>query len=80
MDFTSRHKVAELMDQPGLDEQLHRQALRGLRRVNWFSRSSGILWSAIRDLANQVLRRWRCHRRHCPTGETSRDPDAGRRL
>ena len=57
MDFTSRHTVAELMDQPGLDEQLHRQALRGLRRVNWFSRSSGILWSAIRDLARQVEHR-----------------------
>jgi SAM-dependent methyltransferase len=42
------------MDQPGLDEQLHQQALCGLRRVNWFSRSSGILWSEIRELTRQV--------------------------
>lgn len=57
MDLRLRHRVTELMDQPGLDEQLHRKALRGLCRVNWFSRSSGILWPAIRDLANQVERR-----------------------
>ena len=57
MDFKLRHRVTELMDQPGLDEQLHRKALRGLRRVNWFSGSSGILWSAIRDLARQVEKR-----------------------
>ena len=54
MDLRLRHRVTELMDQPGLDEQLHRKALRGLRRVNWFSRSSGILWSAILGLARQV--------------------------
>ena len=57
MDLTLRHRVTELMDQPGLDEQLHQQALCGLRRVNWFSRSSGILWPAICDLARQVERR-----------------------
>ena len=57
MDLTSRQQVRELMDQPGLDEPSHRQALCGLRRVNRVSRSSGILWSAIRDLAHQVERR-----------------------
>ena len=57
MDLRLRHRVNELMDQPGLDEQLHRKALRGLRRVNWFSRSSRILWSAIRELAGRVERR-----------------------
>jgi SAM-dependent methyltransferase len=57
MDLRLRHRVNELMDQPGLDEQLHRKALRGLRRVNWFSRSSGILWSSIRELAGRVERR-----------------------
>jgi 2-polyprenyl-3-methyl-5-hydroxy-6-metoxy-1,4-benzoquinol methylase len=57
MDLTVRHRVAELMDQPGLDQQLHQQALSGLRRVNWFSRSSAILWPAIRDLTKYITRR-----------------------
>ena len=54
MNFTVRHRVDELMDQPGLDQRLHQQALSGLRRVNWFSRSSAILWPAIRDLAMHI--------------------------
>lgn len=39
------------MDQPGLDIALHRQALRGLQRINWLSRSASILWPPIRNLA-----------------------------
>src|SRR5437660_977048 len=35
------------MDQPGLDPAQHARALRGLARINWWSRSSGILWPAL---------------------------------
>ena len=38
------------MDQPGLDDTLHATALDGLRRINWFSRSSASLWGEIRRL------------------------------
>jgi SAM-dependent methyltransferase len=37
----------EVMDQPGLDPAQHARALRGLARINWWSRSSGILWPAL---------------------------------
>ncbi|MBT6495812.1 MAG: methyltransferase domain-containing protein [Planctomycetaceae bacterium] len=53
MNFTSRHCVPELMDQPGLDKQLHRQALDGLRRVNRISATSSIFWPTIETLAKQ---------------------------
>jgi 2-polyprenyl-3-methyl-5-hydroxy-6-metoxy-1,4-benzoquinol methylase len=51
LDLTQRRLEPELMDQPGLDANLHRQALRGLRRINWWSRSPGIVWPAIRRTA-----------------------------
>jgi 2-polyprenyl-3-methyl-5-hydroxy-6-metoxy-1,4-benzoquinol methylase len=54
MNFTSRHRIPEMMDQPGLDKQLHRQALDGLRRVNRISDTSGIYWSIIKTLAAQL--------------------------
>ncbi len=41
------------MDQPGLDEQTHRHALRSLQRINFFSRSSHILWPSISQLAQE---------------------------
>jgi 2-polyprenyl-3-methyl-5-hydroxy-6-metoxy-1,4-benzoquinol methylase len=47
-----RRHQAELMDQPGLDPALHRQALAGLERVNWLSRSAEILWPEVRRLAS----------------------------
>jgi 2-polyprenyl-3-methyl-5-hydroxy-6-metoxy-1,4-benzoquinol methylase len=42
------------MDQPDLDERLHIDALRSLKRINFFSRSAGILWPSIRRLAKQL--------------------------
>jgi 2-polyprenyl-3-methyl-5-hydroxy-6-metoxy-1,4-benzoquinol methylase len=39
------------MDQPGLDSVEHRRALAGLARINWLSRSSGILWPPLKQLA-----------------------------
>ncbi len=46
-----RHRQRELMDQPGLSESEHRQALAGLRRVNLLSRSVAKLWSSLHSLA-----------------------------
>ena len=44
------------MDDPDLDEELHRQALIGLRRVNWVSGTVGTLWRPIRRLATESAR------------------------
>ncbi len=46
-----RIRQTELMDAPDLDEGLHREALRGLSRVNWISATVSVLWSAMRPLA-----------------------------
>ena len=40
------------MDAPDVPPVLHRQALRALRRINRLSRTSGLLWSALRGLAS----------------------------
>jgi 2-polyprenyl-3-methyl-5-hydroxy-6-metoxy-1,4-benzoquinol methylase len=45
------------MDQPGLDQAVHSQALRGLGRINRVSASSSILWPAIASLASRDTRR-----------------------
>lgn len=45
------------MDQPGLSEREHGSALVGLRRVNWWSRSSSILWPPILKLARTIDQR-----------------------
>ncbi len=44
----------ELMDEPGLDPERHRQALQGLARINWLSASDRILWHPIRALAREL--------------------------
>jgi len=47
-NLSRRNLQPELMDQPGLDEQQHRRALRALARINWFSRSAAILWPELK--------------------------------
>ena len=47
----SRRLRPEVMDQPGLDPGRHRQALRGLGRINYWSRSAAILWPPLAALA-----------------------------
>lgn len=42
------------MDDPGLDPELHRQALRALRRVNALSGTAGRVWQAVRRCAGGV--------------------------
>jgi SAM-dependent methyltransferase len=51
VDLRERCVVPERMDQPGLDEREHLQALRGLARINAWSGSAGILWPALRTLS-----------------------------
>jgi 2-polyprenyl-3-methyl-5-hydroxy-6-metoxy-1,4-benzoquinol methylase len=58
--FRIRRREPELMDQPGLDERQHRDALAGLRRINRFSRTGGAAWGAIERLvASDPNRTWR---------------------
>lgn len=57
MPLLPRRLQPELMDQPGLDPHLHRQALAGLRRVNFWSGSAGILWPPLAALARAVAPR-----------------------
>ncbi len=45
------------MDQPSLDPSMHRQALRGLARVNWWSGSAGIFWPSLKRLAREMAPR-----------------------
>jgi SAM-dependent methyltransferase len=46
-DTTVRHLEPELMDDPALDVDSHRLALRGLARINAVSRSAGTLCTAL---------------------------------
>lgn len=52
-----RQRLPELMDDPKLDAKLHVQALRGLERINRWSRSAGLLWPLVAGLARQVAPR-----------------------
>lgn len=54
LDLGQRRRQPEIMDQPGLDIDEHRQALRGLERINSVSGSVRVLWPALRELARQV--------------------------
>jgi 2-polyprenyl-3-methyl-5-hydroxy-6-metoxy-1,4-benzoquinol methylase len=45
--FQVRQQQPELMDDPGLDQQTHRHALDGLRRINWLSQTDTAIWTAI---------------------------------
>lgn len=42
------------MDDPGLDEELHRRALQGLQRINFWSGSAGILWPTLQEMARKT--------------------------
>src|SRR5690242_5623640 len=54
LDLSQRHLQPELMDQPGLNADIHREALRGLGRINWLSRSAQILWPEVRRTAKSI--------------------------
>jgi 2-polyprenyl-3-methyl-5-hydroxy-6-metoxy-1,4-benzoquinol methylase len=46
-----RCKLPEVMDDPGLDGYAHYQALRGLSRLNWLSRTARTFWHELTQLA-----------------------------
>jgi len=48
-DTVTRHLEPELMDDPSLARKPHRDALRGLARINTVSRSAAVIWSALRE-------------------------------
>jgi 2-polyprenyl-3-methyl-5-hydroxy-6-metoxy-1,4-benzoquinol methylase len=50
--LTHRQLEPELMDQPQTDRVAHKAALDGLRRVNRLCTSTGLLWKALRKLAD----------------------------
>lgn len=43
----ARQRLPELMDQADLEPKQHRQALRGLSRINWWSLTDSALWHAL---------------------------------
>lgn len=47
------------MDDPALDDRAHRQALAGLRRINWWSRTDSAVYGALKRLlqSQHVLQR-----------------------
>ena len=49
-----RHRQAEIMDQPDLPAAQHGHALDGLARINFFSRSAGILWRPLAQLSGEL--------------------------
>lgn len=53
-DLTRRRRRPELMDQPGLDPRLHREALAGLGRLHRITRTAARLWPSIRELAREA--------------------------
>jgi len=53
-DLSQRNLQPEIMDQPDLDDASHRQALAGLKRINFVSGSVRILWSPIKALAKEL--------------------------
>jgi SAM-dependent methyltransferase len=58
--FRCRRREPELMDQPGLKENLHRGALRGLGRLNRASGTGRVVWQALeRLIATEAPRTWR---------------------
>jgi 2-polyprenyl-3-methyl-5-hydroxy-6-metoxy-1,4-benzoquinol methylase len=52
--IAERRLKMELMDQPGLDRDLHLAALNGLRRINSICRSAAILWPSIAKAARKL--------------------------
>ena len=52
--LAARCQESELMDDPALDAPRHHEALRGLARINRWSRSAQIVWPPIWDLAKRT--------------------------
>ena len=81
--FRCRLREPELMDQPGLEERLHRGALVGLRRINRISGSGRIVWKAARtsnchERVADLARARFGQRRRATSPSTSRDEPPAR--
>jgi SAM-dependent methyltransferase len=70
-DFTQRNRQPEIMDEPGLDVGLHRQALRALERINLLSGSARILWRPMAQLAALSTQTLRVLDLACGAGDVS---------
>ncbi len=55
-NLNDRCRVAEIMDRPDLEPDLHRRALHGLATLNFLSRSVEILWPRIYRIACRLRR------------------------
>ena len=53
-DLATRDRRPEVMDDPGLAENDHRAALRGLGRLNRVSGIAGPVWRGLRDVAREA--------------------------
>ena len=53
MPAGKRHLLPEKMDDPALDRSQHIHALKGLERINSWSRTATILWRAISLIASE---------------------------
>ncbi|MEM8882607.1 MAG: methyltransferase domain-containing protein [Planctomycetota bacterium] len=51
--LSGRRREPEIMDEPGLDRDRHLAALRGIARINVFSRAPALLWPRLRQLAER---------------------------
>ena len=67
-----RYRQNERMDDPGLDPQLHEDALAALRRINRWSFSVNALWHSIRTyLGDRNVREVRILDLACGSGDVS---------
>ena len=55
-ELDQRRRLPELMDDPALDERRHLHALQGLRRINWFGNSAGLIWPSLVELSRKLKR------------------------
>lgn len=56
--LAQRQLEGELMDAPDVDRQTHVTALRGLRRINWVSRTANALWPSLALIGVARSRYW----------------------
>lgn len=52
--LTDRDRRPEVMDRPDLDPGVHHRALRGLARINRWSRSVAAIWPVVESAARQT--------------------------
>jgi SAM-dependent methyltransferase len=71
MPLSKRVLVPELMDAPDLEPRAHRDALRGLRRLNLLAASARLVWPAIAAFARREPAPLRVVDVACGAGDTA---------